>query len=89
MPLIWIGTASRDAGDQRLAEDRRRRADDVRHLPQLVGLGAVVGDAAGLPDVDVRVRAEDAVAQLLLQAGHQRQRDDQRHHADGRRRASR
>ena len=35
-----------------------------------------------LPDVDVRVRAEDAIAQLLLEPGHQRERDDQRHDAD-------
>ena len=37
----------------------------------------------GVPDVDVRIRADDAVAELLLQTGHQRQRDDERHDADG------
>src|SRR5438034_7084249 len=34
------------------------------------------------PNVDVGARAEDAVAELLLEAGHQRQRDDQSHDAD-------
>src|SRR5262249_3179740 len=29
------------------------------------------------------IRSEDAVAQLLLQTGHQGERDHQRHHADG------
>ena len=37
---------------------------------------------SALPDVDVRGRAEDPIAQLLLEPGHQRQRDDERHHAD-------
>ena len=69
-------------GDQALTEDLRRRADDVRHLAQLLGLRVVVGDAARVPDVDVRVGADDAIAQLLLESGHQRQRDDQRHDAD-------
>ena len=35
-----------------------------------------------LIDVDVRRRADDAIAQLALDAGHQRERDDERHHAD-------
>ena len=35
--------------DQRLAENRRRGADDMRNLPQLRGLGVVVPDAAGVP----------------------------------------
>src|SRR5439155_14056413 len=48
----------------------------------LLGLGAVVDDAALLPDVHVRVRSENAVAELALEAGHQRERDDERHHAD-------
>ena len=37
---------------------------------------------AHMPHVDVRRRADDAVAQFALQPGHQRERDDQRHHAD-------
>ena len=35
------------------------------------------------PDVDVRVGAEDAVADLLLQARHDGERDDDRRDADG------
>ena len=70
-------------GDERLAEDRRRGAHHARHLQQLGHLGRVVGDAAGLPDIDVRLRRKDLVAQLALQSGHQRQCDDERHHADG------
>jgi len=50
--------------------------------PELADLGAVILDPAGLPDVDVRGRPENAVAQLTLQTCHQRQRDDQRHDAD-------
>jgi len=69
-------------GNEALTENRRRRADDVGDLAQLVSFGAVVGDAAGVPDVDVRIRADDAVPELLLEAGHQRQRDDERHDAD-------
>ena len=63
---------------------RRRDADDARHLLQLLHLRVDVGDARTrrLEDVDVRRGAEDAVAQLALQAGHQRQRDEQRHDAD-------
>jgi hypothetical protein len=68
--------------DQALAENRRRRAEDVPHLAQLLRLGVIVVDAVRIPDVDVRVGAEDAIAELLLEPGHQRQRDDQRHDAD-------
>ena len=71
------------AEDQRLVENRGRGAQHPRHLPEPVGFGAVIRDAAALPDVDVRVRRENPVADLLLQAGHQRQGDDQRHDADG------
>ena len=71
------------AGDHRLAEQRRRRALHARQLQHLLDLGVDVLDAADLEDVDVRGRADDAIAQLALQAGHQRERDEQRHHADG------
>ena len=67
----------------RLADHRRRGADHAGHRAQLRDFRAVVGDAGGLVDEDVRGRSEDARLQLALQAGHQRQRDDQRHHADG------
>ncbi len=45
--------------------------------------GVVVGDAGGLVDEDVRGGPENARLQLALQPGHQRERDDERHHADG------
>ena len=67
---------------QRFADDRRGRPDDVRQLAKPDGLGLVVHDAAGLEHIHVGLRPEDAIAQFLLQAGHQRQRDHHRHHAD-------
>ena len=60
-----------------------RDADDVRNLAQRLDLGAVVLDAGGLEDVRMRRRAEDAIAQLALQPGHHRHRDDQGKDADG------
>ena len=45
-------------------------------------LGPVVLDAAQFPDVDVRVRADNPIADFTLESGHQRERDDQRHDAD-------
>ena len=69
-------------GNERLAVDRRRRADHVRHLQQFVDLHVVIGDAVRLEHIHVRVRSEDAIAQLLLEPGHDRERDDHRHHAD-------
>ena len=45
--------------------------------------GLIVLDAGRLEHEDVGGRAENPVAQLALQAGHQRERDDERHHADG------
>ena len=71
------------AGDHRLAEQRRRRALHARQLQHPLDFGVDVLDAAGLEDVDVRRRTDDAIAQLALQSGHQRERDEQRHHADG------
>ena len=83
MPLSVMNAALAGCGDQRLAENRRRGAQR-RPAPgaSFAASALVVGDAAALPDEDVRVRAEDAIAQLLLQPGHQRQRDDERHDAD-------
>ena len=60
-----------------------RDADDVRNLAQRLDLGAVVLDAGGLEDVGMGRRAQDAIAQLALQPGHHRHRDDQRKDADG------
>ena len=51
-------------------------------LAVLRGLGAVVDDAVRVPHVDVRVRADDAILQLQLQAGHHRQRHDDCQDAD-------
>ena len=73
-----------DAFDLRWAASRgRRRCSPGRGSPaprrctcgtvrSLSDSGVVVVDAAGVPHVDVRVRSDDAVAELLLQAGHQR-----------------
>src|SRR5690606_38586240 len=69
---------ARAGPDHRLADDRRGRADHARNLPDALDLRPVVGDAAGLPDVDVRAGAENPVPQLSLQPRHQRQRDDER-----------
>ena len=67
---------------QRLAQNGRRRADHAVQGAQLGDLLAVVhAEAVALPHVDVRASAEDPVAQLSLQPGHQRQRDDERRHA--------
>ena len=65
---------------ERLALDRRRGGRDPLHRLELPCLGAVVGEAAPehLPDIDMRLGADDPIAHLLLQAGHQGQRDDQR-----------
>ena len=71
------------AGDHRLADQRRRRPLHAGQLPHLFDLGVDVLDTAGLEDVDVRGRADDAIAELALQAGHQRERDEQRHDPDG------
>ena len=69
--------------DQRLADQHGRRAGDVRHRLQPLRLGVDVVEALRrqLRDIDVRRRAEDAIAQLALEAGHQRDRDDQRRDA--------
>ena len=83
MPLKLMNASALGVDDERLAEDRRRRADDVRHLAQRLDLGAVVRDAASASRRRRARSTEDAIAQLALQAGHQRQRDDERHHADG------
>jgi hypothetical protein len=58
-------------------------AGDARHVFELLDFGAVILDAGALPHEDVRCRSKDAIAQLLLESGHDRKRDDQRHHADG------
>ena len=46
-------------------------------------LGPVVGEPSGLRQIDVRHGAEQFGTQLALEARHQRERDDERHHADG------
>jgi len=67
----------------RLAEDRRRGARHSRQGANTFDLRVIVGDPAGLPEIDVRLRSEDPVAQLVLQAGHERQHHDQCRDADG------
>ena len=54
--------------DEPLAQNRRRRTDDAGKLAQLVGLRAVIVDALRVPDVDVGIAADDAVAKLVLKA---------------------
>ena len=62
--------------DEALALNRRRRADNARHGAQLGDLGGQIRQAGSLPDIDVGGSAENPVAQLALESGHQRQRDD-------------
>ena len=66
----------------RAADERRRRADNVRNLAQRLDFGAIVLYARGLEHERVRGRAENAIAQLALQAGHHRHRENEREHAD-------
>ena len=68
---------------QPLSEHDRRRADDTRHGAHLLTSSSASTQPASLEHVDMRRRPDDAIAQLALQAGHQRQHDEQRHHADG------
>ena len=89
MPLIVMNASAAAPTTSALPRMAGAAPTTCGHRRSCADLGVVVGDAAVLPDVDVRGGAEDAVAQLALQAGHQRQRDDERHHADRRRRASR
>ena len=81
--------ADDDAGDalagreHHLAVDERRRGDHagrVAHRGEdLVG----VADRARVRDHhDVRVEPEDTVAQILLEPGHHREHDVERHDAD-------
>ena len=64
MPLTVMNVSPRVARDDapcpRIAG---AAADHAGHLRQARDFGVVVGDAARLPHVDVRRRAEDAVAQ--------------------------
>ena len=55
----------------------------MRHLPESIDFGPCIDNAARLPHEHVRIRPEDPIAQLRLQAGHQRQRDHERHDANG------
>ena len=70
-------------GNQPLTEDLGRGADDVRDPDQPVGLGLIVGDPPLFPHVYVRVRADNAIAQFLLESCHQGKRDDDSHDAHG------
>ena len=70
------------AREQSLALDDGRGADDPWNRQQLPRSRPARPDAARLQHVDVGRRTDDAVAQLALEAGHQRQRDEQSHDAD-------
>ena len=80
LDLHGLGLAHRRY--EALTENLGRRPDHVGHLAQLLSFEMVIGNPACVPDVDVGARAEDAVAELLLETGHQRQCDDERHDAD-------
>ena len=67
----------------RAADARRGCANDLRNLAQRVDFGAIVLNAGGLEHERVCGRAENAIAQLALQARHHRHRDNEREHADG------
>jgi len=68
----------------RLAEDVRRGSLDAWVPPRGLRERVPVGDAAGeAAYLDVRGDREDARAQLLLEAVHHRQYDDQRGDAQG------
>jgi hypothetical protein len=68
--------------DQAPAEHDRGSPDDIRQLAQAADVAIRVADAAGLEHGDVRGRPEQPVTQLVLQAGHQRQRDEECHDPD-------
>ena len=82
MPLIWTGTVSWATDSRPWPRIAGAAPTTCGSRRSLVGLGVIVGDAARLPDVDVRTGAENAVPKLLLEPGHDRQSDDHRHHAD-------
>ena len=58
-------------------------ADDVGQLANALEVPLGVFDAADLEHVDVRRRSDETIAQLALQAGHQREGDEESHHPDG------
>ena len=80
-------------GDHHRVDDERSGADDVRDVLDLLHDVAVLAEVDRvLEDEDVRVDAEDLLAELLLEAArdahHDRQRGDaERDAADGERRA--
>ena len=65
------------------AEHDRRRGHDTRHGAHLPDLLVGLTQPSSLEHEDVRLRSDDAITQLALEAGHQRQHDEERHHADG------
>jgi hypothetical protein len=72
---------SRRLQQRLIAHDRRRGADHAGHLqPRQIARHVV--ESAVPVNVDVRAGSDDPIAQLALHAGHERQRDDERHHAD-------
>jgi hypothetical protein len=68
---------------QAKSEDDRRRGHDTRHGTHFPDLLVRLSQPSSLEHVDMRRRADDAITQLALKAGHQRKHDEERHHADG------
>ena len=69
----WIIPARRRRGAAPMTSGISRRR--FRRRPRVL-------DATHLEDAHVSGRSDEPIAQLALQARHQRQRDQQRHHAD-------
>ena len=82
-PLIVMNWLSAGALRQPKSEDDRRRGHDTRHGAHLPDLLVRLTQPSSLEHVDMRLRADDAITQLALEAGHQGQHDEERHHTDG------
>ena len=82
-PLDGDERLTRISRRQSLAQNNGRHAGNPRQLTESLKVTLIIGHAylAELPDVDVRCRADDPIAQFLLQSSHQSERDEQRHHA--------
>ena len=66
--------------DQPDGADGRGRTYHPLHRKDAFHVPLVVLNAADMPHVNVCSRAEDPIAQLSLQPGHQGERNDERHH---------
>ena len=77
MPLSVTNPESLPVETMASADNGRAGSRNALDAAQPFDLGVVVGDPARLPDVDVCRRAQDTVAQLGLQPGHQCQGNNQ------------